>query len=356
LSNSIKSKNSKEVRNQLKRAEVQKNILIKKIYKEYEIYFKIVRKSLLTCVKKGIFTLSSDLYISDKVLNSNEFNNFLNINISSLIHSKLPLITIEQLKLGNISDPKKKLVKVNDLKEIEEFKEYQAFNFGYDNELIAEESVEFHCNNNSNTYEYYDSLSEDDISSVNLDECSCLSSYPKENSIKKNVYENHVDDSVLELIEETNHNILNEYKNNNYQESHVILSNNNLNSLDIIDKSFGDFLLNLSYKINLELFKINLIKKYISEDTLKCFSNNNYITKHPYPFVIKYDLNLNKFADNNKCSDIYLFNMTIIELEFYNLDLSICRNNINEIKNRLKLLNKKQGYWKHMELSLNNLI
>ena len=67
MNNSIKGKNLKEVKIQLKRAENKKNILIKNIYKEYEEYFKIVRKSILTSTKKGIIGIYSEFSISDKV-------------------------------------------------------------------------------------------------------------------------------------------------------------------------------------------------------------------------------------------------------------------------------------------------
>ena len=69
MRNSIKESNSKEAKIQLKRADVKKNILIKKIYKEYEIYFRIVRKSIITSIEKGIFGLYSDISTSDKSLN-----------------------------------------------------------------------------------------------------------------------------------------------------------------------------------------------------------------------------------------------------------------------------------------------
>ena len=87
MNNSIKESNSKEVKIQLKRAEVQKKILIKNIYKEYEIYFKIVRKSILSSVEKGIFGLFSELSVSEKSLNTEELNNFLHQNISFLVNS-----------------------------------------------------------------------------------------------------------------------------------------------------------------------------------------------------------------------------------------------------------------------------
>ena len=101
---------------QLKRAEIQKNILIKNIYKEYEAYFKIVRKSILTSAEKGIVGIYTDTSKRATVLHSRELNIFLKKNIRLLINSKLPLITIEQLKLGDISDPIKQLVNLNVLK------------------------------------------------------------------------------------------------------------------------------------------------------------------------------------------------------------------------------------------------
>ena len=43
--------------------------------------------------------------------------------------------------------------------------------------------------------------------------------------------------------------------------------NQTLDNFDLIDKSLENLLLNLSYNINQELFKANLIKKIISKDT-----------------------------------------------------------------------------------------
>ena len=355
MSNSIKGRNSKEVTIQLKRAEIQKNILVKNIYKEYEAYFNIVRKSMLNSVKKGIAGIYSNFSISDKALNSKELNIFLNKNINLLIKSKLPLITFEQLKLSYISDPTKQLVNLNVLKELVKRKEYQTVNIDYDNEITANESIEFHCDNNLNTYEYYDTFSEDETSSVNLDVSSYLNSFSKEISIEKIENGKPLVNAVLELIEETSDNKLIDYEKINGQAPDVFISSDNLNIFEFIDKSFCNFLLNLSYLINLELFKMRLIKKIITEETFKCLSINNSIIKHPYPFVIRYDLYSDKFPPiNNKSSDVYLFNITNVELEFYNLDLSICRNNINELKSRFKLLNKKQRYWKNKELASNS--
>ena len=208
--NNIRGINSKEITIQLNRAEVQKDLLIKNIYKEYEIYFQIVRKSMLASAEKGILSLNFDLSISDKTLNSRELNNFINENISLLIHSKLPFITIEQLKLGDISDPQKNLVNLNALKELLRSKEYQTDQFDCENDLNTYEFLEFQSNNNSNIY-YYESFNQDDHSSVNLDDRECLNSFSRQNSIKNIEYKKHVD-AFIELIETTTDNKFNQHE------------------------------------------------------------------------------------------------------------------------------------------------
>ena len=85
----------------------------------------MVRKSMLISAKKGIAEIYSNFSISDKAFHSKELNIFLNKNISLLINSKLPFITIEQLKLDVISDPTKQLVNASVLKELVKRKEYQ---------------------------------------------------------------------------------------------------------------------------------------------------------------------------------------------------------------------------------------
>ena len=353
MNNIIKKSNLNEVTIQLKRAEIQKSILIKNIYKEYESYFKIVRNSILSYSEKGIIDLYSELSRSEKDLNKIELINFLNKKISLLIHSQLPLITIEQLKLVDISDFKKKLVNENSLKELLEFKESQLTDFDCNNELINQKSLEFDCNYDLNSYENYESLSKDKLSSVNFDEGYYSNSFSKQNSFKKIRFKNIIETS-LDLIEDTK-NKLNQHENLNQKVNDVFISNDNLDFFEIIDKAFINLLLNISYKINSELFKINIIENFISEDTFKCLSNNNYFIDHPHPFVIRYDLNSNKlYYDSNENLHLYLFNISDVELEFYNLELSICRNNINQLKNRFRLLNKKHRYWKNKELTLNN--
>ena len=129
-----------------------------------------------------------------------------------------------------------------------------------------------------------------------------------------------------------------------------------LKIFNLIDKSLENLLLNLSYKINQELFKANLIKKMISKNSFDYLVGKNFMMKHPYPFVINFELNLNRSSlIGNNFPSIIFFNISTVELEFKNLNLSIQRNKINELKNQFQRLIKKETYWRQKEITLNKI-
>ena len=78
--------------------------------------------------------------------------------------------------------------------------------------------------------------------------------------------------------------------------------------------------------------------------------------KHPYPFVINFEFNLNQSSSNgDNLPNIIFFNISTVELEFKNLNLSIQRNKINELKNQFQRLIKKETYWRQKEITLNKI-
>ena len=132
--------------------------------------------------------------------------------------------------------------------------------------------------------------------------------------------------------------------------------NQSLKNFDLIDKSLENLLLNLSYKINQELFKANLIKKMISQDSFEYLVAKKSMIKHPHPFVINFEFNLNKSPSKSlNLSSIIFFNISTVELEFKNLNLSIQRNKINELKDHFQRLIKKEIYWRQKEITLNKI-
>ena len=82
----------------------------------------------------------------------------------------------------------------------------------------------------------------------------------------------------------------------------------------------------------------------------------SFMIKHPYPFVINFELNLNQSSlVGNNFPSIIFFNISTVELEFKNLNLSIQRNKINELKNQFQRLIKKETYWRQKEITLNKI-
>ena len=51
----------------------------------------------------------------------------------------------------------------------------------------------------------------------------------------------------------------------------------------------------------------------------------------------------------------FIFNCSTVELEFKNLNLSIQRNKINELKSQFQRLIKKETYWRQKEITLNKI-
>ena len=65
-----------KINSQLERAEIQKRILTRYIYKEYELYLNLVRDLLLVSVEKGLNQIYSYPTINDNFLNGKEFYSF----------------------------------------------------------------------------------------------------------------------------------------------------------------------------------------------------------------------------------------------------------------------------------------
>ena len=78
--------------------------------------------------------------------------------------------------------------------------------------------------------------------------------------------------------------------------------------------------------------------------------------KHPYPFVINFEFNLNRLpSKGDNLKSFVFFSITTVELEFKNLNLSTQRNKINELKTQFQRLIKKETYWRQKEITLNKI-
>ena len=92
------------INSQLERADIQKRILTRNIYREYELYLNLVRDLLFISVEKGLNHIYSYPTINDNFLNENEFYSFFEKKISKLIFTYLHFLTVEQLKINEIEN------------------------------------------------------------------------------------------------------------------------------------------------------------------------------------------------------------------------------------------------------------
>ncbi len=361
----IKDLELDEINSQLRRAELQRNKLIIDIYKQYESYLKSVRDLLIASVEKGIYILFTEVSDYYETRNRREFSYLFEKHFTSLINSQLPLITIEQLKIFNktknnnyyINQQINQEKNFNDLTDSFEFKNHQKDNFELGDHLFSEDPIQFHINENIvNTYEYYQSIDNSSFKAIDFDNREQSNNFPKLESIKKIDIEKQIVSSLIELIEESNENKINDYENLINTSNDISSPFQDLNFLEKIDNSLNNLLLSLSFKINKELFELKIIKKIITEEAFKFLAKKKSIIKHPYPFLIDVDLNANQLLINEvKLPRICFLNITTVELEFKNLNLSIQRNKINEMKNQFQLLIKKERYWKQKEINLNKI-
>jgi len=312
-----------KINSQLKRADIQKRILTRNIYREYELYLNMVRDLLFISVEKGLNQIYSYPTINDNFLTENEFYSLCEKEISKLIFTNLPFLTVEQLKINEIEKNINKEINFTIFDGSTKIKDDQKEKFQYKDGSQLKEPIQFEITEDlSNTSEYYQAHNYERLVSLDLDK-NQNNNYLSKNNIFENLgVEKQVISSLLELIgEEKVEKPINQEKENINQMDNLP-KNQTLNNFDLIDKSLENLLLNLSYNINQELFKANLIKKMISKDSFDYLVGKNFMIKHPYPFVINFELNLNGSSlKRNNFPSIIFFNISTVELEFQNLNL-----------------------------------
>ena len=181
--------------------------------------------------------------------------------------------------------------------------------------------------------------------------------YLSNNNIIENLgLEKQFISSLIELIEEVKVEKTIDSEKEDINQMNIPPEHLSLKNFDLIDRSLENVLLDLAYKINKELFKFNLINKMISKDSFKYLVGKKLMMKHPHPFVINFEFNLNESSSKvQNLKSIIFFNISTVELEFKNLNLSTKRYKINELKNQFQHLIKKEKYWRQKEITLNRI-
>ena len=346
-----------EIKSQLEKAAIKKRRLISNIYREYELYLTLVRNLLCISVEKGLCELFNDSSLNFNLLDENEYCDFFEKKISKLIYTNLPFLTIEQLKINEIEKNINMEINFNSLGSYPNTKDDQKEKFQYEDWLKLDEPVQFQISKDiSNTSEYYNVDNYEKFVSLDFDD-NDHNKYLSNNNIIENLgVEKQFIYSLIELVGETKVEKVRHPEKDNINQMDISPKNHIFKNFDLIDYSLENLLLNLSYKINQELFKADLIKKMISKDSFDYLIGKNLMIKHPYPFVINFEFNLIRSSlKGNNLPRIVFFNISTVELEFKNLNLSIQRNKINELKNQFQRLIKKETYWRQKEITLNRI-
>ena len=345
-----------KIYSQLKRAEIHKSRLISNIYREYELYLKLVRDLLYISVEKGLNELCSNQLNKGEPSNSKELFGLFEKNISRLIFTSFPLLTVEQLKIKEIQNINQ-YVDFNSLGNSTKTKYDQKEIFQYKDDYEYEEPNHFQISEDiSNTSEYYQAENHEKLVSLDLDNNSHNNYLINNNIIENRGVEQQFISSIIELIEEVKVEKSRYSVNDNINQMEISSNNQSLKVFDLIDNSLENLLLNLSYKINQELFKANLIKKIISKDSFEYLVGKKLMIQHQHPFVINFEFKINQSSSNShNLPSIIFFSICTVELECKNLDLSIQRNKINELRNQFQRLIKKETYWRQKEITLNKI-
>ncbi len=346
-----------KINSQLERADIQKRILTRNIHREYELYLNIVRDLLFISVEKGLNHIYSYPTINDNFLNEDEFYSLFEKKISKLIFTNLPFLTVEQLKINEIEKNINEEINLTIFDGSKKIKDDQKEKFQYEDGSQLKEPTQFEITEDlSKTSEYYQADYKEKFVSLDLDNYD-YNNYLSRSNITANLgVEKQFISSLLELIGEGKVEKLRHKEKDNINQMDISSKNHIPKNFDLIDKSLENLLLNLSYEINQELFKANLIKKMISKDSFDYLVCKNLMIKHPYPFIINLEYNLNRqLLNSNNLPSIIFINISTVELEFKNLNLSIQRNKINELKNQFQRLIKKETYWRQKQKTLNKI-
>ena len=351
MDKNLLEKNHEKVNNQLFYIDCKRSKIKNEIYRLYDSYLTIIRSKLQNYVGEAIKDL---LDVSNNGIKVKDQKTILFIknDLKKLVNKKLPFLTIEQLSI------KREYKFDNQIKKYTEFKS----NYNLNEEIYTARNFESIYTNNSPNYFviYYKNLiNEDKFINTNID-----------NLLENKSFKYYKKDESYEFIDSSI--IINDYDEDklsmNIQESDdskyfiPIQFTDILIWIDTIQSSLNYYLKDLSIEINNELFKKNILKKFIKNDFLLYVFENNLLFSNPSPFILTFDPTLNQYINfdenyyENKFSKINLINIDSAELEFINIKLSILKNKLLELKSSIHLLIKKETYWSNKLKLKSNII
>jgi len=339
LDRDLLEKNYKKVNDQLFYIGCKKSKIKKEIYSLYDLYLTIIRSQLQNYIGEAIKAL---LNVSGNGISVKDKKTiiFIKNDLKNIVNDILPFLTIEQLSI------KKEYKIANQINSNIDFKS----NYNLKEEVYTINNFEpIHANTSRNYCKFYyeNLINENNTYNFNID-----------NYVLRNDYfDNHDEISgsfnTKILINDFNEDklSLNMYQSKDINYFIPIEFKDIILWLDTLESSLNLYLQDLSIKINNELFKKNIFKRFINNDLLINIFDNHLMFSNPSPFVLTFDPSLNQYNNfdvnfgDNKCLKTNLININSAELEFININLSMLKNKLLELKSNIYLLIKKENYW-----------
>ena len=334
-------KDYKKASNQLFQIDCRKSKIKKEIYGLYNSYLTIIRSKLQNYLGEAIIDLvdvsKNGISVKDK-----KTIIFIKNDLKKILNNILPFLTIEQLSI------KTEYKTDNQIKNNREFES----NYNLKEEINTTKNIEkIHTNNSVIYYKIYykNIINEDNIENINLDnlifENKSFDSNKKDESLRLINSTILLKDCIGEKLSINMH----QCRDSNYfipTEFKDILI-----WIDTLDSSLNLYLQDLSIEINNALLKKNILKTILNDDSLLYIFENHLMFSNPSPFILTFDQSFNHYINfeeihcEDKFSKINLININSAELEFININLSILKNKLLEIKSNIYLLIKKENYW-----------
>ena len=341
MDRNLLEKNYKKANNQLFYIDCKKSRIKKEIYSLYDSYLKITRCKLQNYVGEAIKALL-DLSSDEISVKDQKVKLFLKNDLKKIVNKILPFLTIEQLSI------KKEYKIANLIKNNIQFKS----NYDLKEEVFTTNNFESINDNNAINYcnIYYENLiNEDNFKNINLDKFIMEDKYFDD--YKKDEKMGFVNSTILLKDSDEDKLSINIHQSEDTKYFIPIEFKDILLWIDTLETSLNLYLQDLSIEINNELFKENILKRFLNNELLKYVFENHLLFSNPSPFLLKFDPSLNQYINFDeiyseyKFSKINLININSAELEFININLNMLKNKLLEIKSDMYLLIKKESYW-----------
>ncbi len=332
-------KNYKKINDQLFHIGCKKSKIKKEIYSLYDLYLTIIRFKLQNYIGEAIKSLLVESGHGFRIKDQ-ETKLFIKNDLKEIVNAILPFLTIEQLSI-------QKDYKIPN--RIENNREFKS-NYNLKEEVDKVSNFEGINKTNSTNYcnFYYENLINDN-KNINMDNYMQENEYIDNHKHYKNL--ESINSKILLSDFDEDKLSLNTYQSKDSKYFVPIEFKDIILWMDTLETSLNLYLQDLSIEINNHLFKRNIFKRFINNDLLLYVFNNHLLFSNPSPFVLKFDPSLTQYINfdenfsENKFLKTNLISINSAELEFININLSMLKNKLLELKSNIYLLIKKEDYW-----------